>query len=35
MNLGDMFLRNYEEMDGRLWIYIFKGGHEMVIIYGF
>ncbi len=35
MNLGNMFLRNYEEMDGRLWVHIFKGGHEMVFIHGF
>ena len=35
MNLGNMFFRNYEEMDGRLWVQIFKGGHEIVFIHGF
>ena len=35
MNLGNMFLWNNEEMDGRLRVHIFKGGHEMVFIHGF
>lgn len=35
MNLGNMFLRNNEEMDGRLRVHIFKGGYEMVFIQGF
>src|SRR5512143_863876 len=35
MNLGKMFLRNNEEMDGRLRVHIFKNGHEVVFINGF
>lgn len=34
MNLGNMFLRNNEEMDGRLRVHIFKDGHEIVFIHG-
>ncbi len=35
VNIGDVFFRDNERVDGRLGIYVFEGGNRIVLVHDF